>query len=165
MICDKPTYPDGDRTTLFDEGLEFQDFVADLFMEKLGISITNYASRQWQWNKGENRQGIEIKLDKRILETGNVSIEVAEKSKADMPRWTDSGIMRDDNTWLYVQGNTDIVFVFSKQILQYLYKNKYLQKVWEPKKTIRTFLMPIDRARKCALKVFDMQEHGKEDKT
>ncbi len=154
-------YPDADRPTVFEEGLQFQDFVADLIMRELGISITSYSSKKWQVFKGENRQGIEIKLDKRILETGNISIEVAEKSRADMPSWTPSGIMRNDNTWLYVQGNTDIIFVFGKQILKRMYVMGYNKKVWQPKPTIQTFLLPIKRAQEVALKVFDMTlTHG-----
>jgi len=150
----KPKYPDADRPTCFDEGLEFQDFISDLLLTELGFALTSYCSRQYQWLHGENRQGVEIKLDRRILETGNVSIEVAEKSAAHINGWTDSGIMRKDNAWLYVQGNKEIVFIFGKVILQLQYRAKYLDKVREPKPTIRTFLMPIAEARRIALKVF-----------
>jgi hypothetical protein len=154
----KPKYPDGDRDTLFDEALEFQDFVVDLFLKEIGIPISNYSSRYFQYNKGENPQGIEIKLDKRILETGNVSIEVAEKSRSDIQNWTPSGILRKDNTWLYVQGNKDIVFIFSKKILQGIYEARYKDKVWEPKKTIKTFLMPVAEAEKYAAKVIRIND-------
>jgi hypothetical protein len=155
--CLRPVYPDADTETTFEEGIEFQDFVADLLMAELGISVTSYTSRKWQQTFGENRQGIEIKRDNRILETGNVSIEVAEKSRADRRSWTPSGIMRDDNTWLYIQGNPKIVFVFGKTILRLMYEKKYKHFCREPKKTIRTFLLPIDRAMECALKVFDLR--------
>ena len=151
----KPEYPDADRSTVFEEGLQFQDFVADLLLTELGIALTSYSSRKYQWLKGENRQGIEIKLDTRILDTGNVSIEVAEKSRADVPIWTPSGIMRDDNAWLYVQGNKSIVFVFGKATLQLIYKSRFTDKVWTPKPTIKTFLMQMELARRYALKVFD----------
>ena len=154
----KPNYPDGDRSTLFEEALEFQDFVVDLFLKEIGIPISNYSSRYFQFNKGENPQGIEIKLDKRILETGNVSIEVAEKSRADLENWTPSGIMRNDNTWLYVQGNKEIVFIFSKKILKGIYEARYKDKVWMPKKTIKTFLMPITDAEKYAAKVIKINK-------
>lgn len=150
----KPSYPDGDRPSLFDEGLEFQDFVADLLLAELGIALTSYCSARYQWLKGENRQGVEIKLDRRILETGKLSVEVAEKSRADMPDWTPSGIMRDDNAWLYIQGNTSIVFIFGKATMRLVYEKRYRQRVWEPKKTIRTFLMPLEEAERLALKVF-----------
>jgi len=147
-------YPDADRSTVFEEGLQFQDFVVDLLMNELGIALSNYSSKYYQQNYGENRQGIEIKLDNRILQTRNVSIEVAEKSRADIKTWTPSGIMRNDNSWLYIQGNYNIVFVFGKAILQKLYKSRYVNEVWEPKDTIRTFRMKIEDAEKYALKIF-----------
>lgn len=154
MDLSLPKYPDADRKTVFVEALEFQDFVVDLFLKELGIAISNYSSRYYQMNYGENRQGIEIKLDTRILETGNVSIEVAEKSKAVNVSWVPSGIMRNDNTWLYVQGNYNIVFVFGKSFLKQLYDAKYKDKVWMPKPTIKTFLMPVEEAEKYSIKVF-----------
>ena len=152
----RPAYPDADRPTVFEEGLEFQDFVADLLLKELGISLTNYASQKYQWSVGENKQGIEIKLDKRILDTSNVSFEVAEKSQVSMKSWTPSGIMRNDNAWLYIQGNSQIVFIFGKATLRLVYEKRYSDKVWTPRPTIRTFLMPVVEARKLALKVFDL---------
>lgn len=148
-----PIYLDADRPTVFQEALEFQDFISDLLLKEIGIVICNYSSRKYQYNSGENRQGIEIKLDKRILDTKNISIEVAEKSNAEIENWTPSGIMRNDNSWLYIQGNYDIVFIFGKQFLRLLYKSRYINKTWCPKKTITTFLMPIKEAEKYALKV------------
>jgi len=154
----KPGYPDGKRSTLFEEGLEFQDFIGDLLLSVLGIPLTSYCSKEWQYNRGENRQGIEIKLDRRILETKNVSIEVAEKSKATMPDWTPSGIFRDDNSWLYVQGNREIVFVIGKSILRLMHDKEYIDKVRENTPTVKAFLMPISEARRIALKVFEGEQ-------
>ena len=150
-------YPDADRETVFEEDLEFQDFIVDLMIREICLVISNYSCRYYQQNKGENRQGIEIKLDKRILDTNNVSIEVSEKSRAANQNWIPSGIMRNDNTWLYIQGNYDIVFIFGKSILRGIYEARYKNKVWQPKPTIKTFLMPIQEARKYSLKVFDLK--------
>lgn len=151
-----PVYPDADRVTVFQEALLFQDFIVDLLIKELGLCIGNYSSRYYQHNFGENRQGIEIKLDTRILETGNVSIEVAEKSKASNEKWIDSGIMKNDNSWLYIQGNQKIVFIFGKRILRGIYKSRYKDKIWIPKPTIMTFLFPITEAKKYSLKVFEL---------
>lgn len=148
-----PEYPDADRPTVFEEGIEFEDFIADLFSDELGIALSSYKSKHYQISKGENKQGIEVKLDNRILETKKVSIEVAEKSSAASSHWIPSGIFRRDNTWLYVQGNPDIVFVFGKNILRLVYEKSYKEKVWEPKPTIKTFLMPIEEAKRIALKI------------
>ena len=35
-------YPDAKRKTTFEEGLEFQDFVADILRREMGLVITNY---------------------------------------------------------------------------------------------------------------------------
>ncbi|GAJ22833.1 unnamed protein product, partial [marine sediment metagenome] len=121
-------YPDADRDTVFQEGLEFQDFVMDLLLKDRGFVISNYSSKYYQQTHGENAQGIEIKLDNPILETGNVSIEVAEKSKAINESFVPSGIMREDNSWLYIQGNEKIIFIFGKKFLQQLYQVKYKDK-------------------------------------
>lgn len=151
----KPHYPDGKRSTLFEEGLEFQDFVADLLLSELGIALTSYSSQKFQL-RGENRQGMEIKLDRRMSDTGRISFEVAEKSNSKIRDWTPSGIMRDDNSWLYIQGNYKKLFVFGKEILKLVYEKQYLKKTWEPTPTIKTFLMPIDEAERIALKVFNL---------
>lgn len=153
-----PEYPDADRPTVFQEALEFQDFVVNLLLQEIGLAITNYSSKYYQFKFGENKQGIEIKLDKRILETGNVSIEVAEKSKASNLNFVSSGILREDNTWLYIQGNKDIVFIFGKEHLKRIYEKKYKNKVWQPKETIQTFLLPIETAKLIALKVFYLKK-------
>jgi hypothetical protein len=166
-----PYYPDADRETVFEEGLQFQDFVVDILLRELGIAVSNYSSRYYQYNFGENKQGIEIKLDRRISRTangeftnpdsGNVSIEVAEKSSSGKDGWTDSGIMRADNSWLYIQGNYDIVFIFGKMFLRQLYLTRYRDKVREVKPTLKTFLLPVPVAKKYALKVFIMVGGGK----
>jgi len=146
-------YPDSKDKDSWESGLEFQDFVADLFHDKLGLTITNYQSRRYQFEKGENKQGIEIKLDRDILGTNNVSIEIAEKSRANLPQYTPSGIYRTDNSWLYVQGNFKIVFVFAKSILILLHKSgRYPDK---EKPTIRKFHLPISDARKYAAAVIE----------
>jgi len=144
-------YPDAKRSTTFQEGLEYQDFIADVLRREIGIVITNYSSKKYQFNVGENRQGIEIKLDNRILETGNVSIEVGEKSKKELVDYTPSGILRNDNSWLYIQGNYKIAFIFSVKMLRLLYNSgKY---AIDELPTIRRFLMKIEDAKKYAAKV------------
>jgi len=149
-------YPDCKDTNSFESGLQFQDFVLDTLLSNLGIAISNYTSRKWQFEVGENRQGIEIKLDRRILETGNVSIEVAEKSRADANKeYAPSGIFRDDNSWLYIQGNWHILFIFPKNILKHLYWSGRYKVDEYP--TIKRFLMPIEDARKYAAKVIEIK--------
>jgi hypothetical protein len=148
-----PKYPDSPDGDSFERGIEFQDYVAELFHDKLGMTITNYQSRRYQFGNGENKQGIEIKLDRDILGTNNVSIEIAEKSRADLPQYTPSGIYRPDNSWLYVQGNYKIVFIFAKSTLILLHQSgRYPDK---EKPTIRKFHLPVADARKYAAVVIE----------
>ena len=106
-------------------GLQYQDFIADqLRKADTCIILCAYSSRKYQNEKGESASGIEIKHDMRFKETGNLYIEVAEKSRPEMPTYTDSGIRRKDNTWLYLIGDYEQAFLFSKDQLNRLYDNK-----------------------------------------
>ena len=57
-------YPDSVNKHSIGDGILFQDVVTDTLAEH-GIIVQNYGSKQYQLNVGENRQNIEIKLDKR----------------------------------------------------------------------------------------------------
>ena len=147
-------YPDCKDPDSYKSGLEFQDFVVDLLRERLGIVITNYQSRLFQFGTGENRQGIEIKLDRDILRTGRVSIEIAEKARAANPYYVPSGIYRNDNSWLYIQGNWDIVFIFPKSYLRLLHRSGRYPADSLP--TLQRFLLPLDDAKRYAAKVIEL---------
>jgi len=149
-----PRYPDCKDPHSYQSGLEFQDFVADLLRERLSIVITNYQSQRFQFGTGENTQGIEIKLDRDILRTGNVSIEVAEKARAANPYYVPSGIYRNDNSWLYIQGNWDIVFIFAKSTLRLLHRSGRYPADSLP--TLQRFLLPLDDAKRYAAKVIEL---------
>lgn len=100
-----------------DEAQEFQDYCTEWLLKEMGIAITNYQSKKYQYNSGENPQGLEIKLDKKYKETGNLYIEIAEKSNPQNPNYIKSGIYRLDNSWLYCIGDYDCVWIFSKKLL------------------------------------------------
>jgi len=136
----------------FQVGLEYQDFVC-IELAKQNIILQNIGSKLYQLTVGENLQGFEIKYDERCTDTGRLSIEVAEKSRADanLP-WTPSGIMRNDNTWLYIQGNRQVAYIFAKKwLLLYLFKKK--PKIEEFNGTIRRFFLPLAQAEQGAAKV------------
>lgn len=143
-------------------GLQFQDFISEKFPEIMGFNISIFQSKKYQIEKGESLQGIEIKYDARSTgdctyyknkATNNVGIEVFEKTNKDKKMWTESGILRDDNTWLYVVGNYHQAWLFSKKRLVELYKaNRYDVRQTLP--TIKTMLMPISQAdRHCEKKL------------
>jgi hypothetical protein len=132
------------------EGLEYQDFITDLLINELGISLSSYSSKKFQNSIGENRQGFEIKFDNRMIDTGNIYIEVKEKANPDNANYVDSGIFRNDNTWLYLIGNYESVYIFGKKHLILMHeKNTYKQVTTS---TSIGFLLPVTDAEKYCLK-------------
>lgn len=135
-------------------GHEFQDFIVEKLILELGISVSIFQSKKYQFNKGESLQGVEIKYDARstgdctyykCTPTGNVGIEVAEKSHKDMPYFTKSGIYRLDNSWLYIVGNYNCAWVFSKKHLVLMHKSGKYKEI-ESLPTLKTMLLPINDA-------------------
>ncbi len=152
----EPSYPSA-RPRAFAAGLEFQDFVC-IHLAKDNIILQNLGSKLYQLRVGENLQGFEIKYDERCTDTQRLSIEVAEKSRDDSSLgWTPSGIFRDDNSWLYIQGNYKIIFVFAKNwLLRYCHEKT--PELLEFNGTIRRFFLPFGVARIAACKVITMEE-------
>lgn len=157
----EPSYPDAKRPTTFEEGLLYQDFVVQQLAERLGLNVQVYSSLRYQLQRGESIQGIEIKLDILCTETGRLSIEIAEKARADMPTFVPSGIFRNDNTWLYIQGNYQRLYVFPKKLLQRVYYGHFARlfprAIPKPKvielPTIRKFYLDLKDADWLAAKI------------
>lgn len=106
------------RQNKIESGLLYQDFVVDLMLQVLRFPVTIYSSRLYQTTVGEGPAGVEIKHDEKFARTRNLWIEVAEKARPRQGDHVPSGICRDDNSWLYIIGNYDLVFVFTKVLLQ-----------------------------------------------
>ena len=142
------------RNDSFGDGVEFQDFVCDLLAKKINLIIQNYSSKYFQWNHGENRQGMEIKLDNRCTDTKRLSIEIAEKANGDNLNFVPSGIYRDDNSYLYIVGNRTLIYIFAINFLQRLHKTgKYIEATHPPEKpTIKKFYLPFEEADKYCIK-------------
>jgi ribosomal protein L37AE/L43A len=126
------------------EGLEYQDFIAEKFYE-IGIPIVSYGSKKYQYTKGENRNGIEIKYDMKFKDSGNLYIEIAEKQNENNENYVTSGIFRNDNSWLYVIGDYEEIFIFGKKHLQAIYKQNRYKEVETP--TSKGFLLPVKDAK------------------
>ncbi len=139
-------------------GQEFQDFVQDIFHSKLGLSVGMYQSKKYQIEKGENRAGVEIKRDGKFRGTGNLYIELAEKSRPRSGQMAKSGINREDNTWLYVIGDEQTIFVFSKAFLVCLSNSGKYRIVENGYGTSRGMLLPLTDAMKYAAKVISEGE-------
>lgn len=139
----------------FEVGNEFQDFVC-IELAKQGIILQNINSKKFQFETGENLQGFEIKYDSRCtgdkgsVPTNQLSIEIAEKTKAENFRFIDSGIYRKDNSWLYIHGNYTMFWIFSKNILQGLHRAGRYKEHELP--TVKKFYLPISDADKYCCK-------------
>jgi hypothetical protein len=138
----EPEYPDAKRPTTYVEGMEFEDFAREKCIE-IGLFLTRFSSRKYQFERGDGRID-EIKLDNRFLETGRLSIEIAEKSRAGNRNFVPSGIYAGGDFWLYIHGNYDLIFIFSRKTLQKLHRFG-VYPIHE-KSTIITFYIPIEDA-------------------
>ena len=102
------------------KGLEYQDFVM-INLHKHGIVLQNIQSRKYQL-KTENLLGMEIKFDDKMKETGNLYFETYEKSDPDNEKYVESGILREDECWLFAIGNYEEIFIFSKNRLKKIWR-------------------------------------------
>jgi len=109
------------------EALEYQDFICEWLAKNYGIVLTIFTSQKKQY-KGESLQGFEIKYDMKYKETGNIYIEIGEKSEPREGEYIKSGILRNDNTWLYLIGNYKTLYIFSKKQLISIYEKKLYYK-------------------------------------
>jgi len=151
LDASREAYKNGYYGKKLQEGLEFQDVVTAALYQR-GIVVVGYASRRYQIEKGENMLGAEIKRDGRFRETGNLYFETAEKSHPDNPRYVPSGILRQDNSWLYVIGDEKTIYIFPTNYLRML-----APKFREVKTaTSCGFLMPIQDADKYAIRKIDL---------
>ncbi len=126
-----------------EKGLTYQDFVVEKLYE-IGLPIISYSSKKYQHMIGENKCGFEIKFDDKTKETGNIYIEVSEKSNPINPEYIASGIYRNDNSWLYIVGNYEKIFIFPKNYLRMLHDKKKFKEVQTP--TSKGFLIPAKQA-------------------
>lgn len=150
-------YPDAKHGDSLEVGAEFLDFVM-IQLRRYGLYLQPLTSRKNQYEMGESLNGWEVKLDNRFTETRRLSIEIAEKTRINNTEWTPSGIYRNDNTWLYIQGNFEYFYLFSKKWLLLLHNtNKY--QVDERHPTVKKFYLPISDADKyCVLKVVPVDD-------
>ena len=140
-------YQNGYYSEKLQQGLEYQDYVTDVLYQH-GLVLVGYSSKKFQNEKGENVLGAEIKRDGKFRKTGNLYIELAEKSHPDKENYTQSGINRDDNSWLYIIGDEKDIYIFSVKYLNLL-KSRYKQ-VQTP--TSIGLLVPLEEAKKYCIK-------------
>jgi len=127
----------------FEAGIQYQDWVVEKLYDA-GLPIISYSSKKYQYMIGENKAGMEIKLDRNWAKTGNLYIEIAEKSNCNNANFIDSGIYRNDNTWLYLIGDYTKIFIIAKSFLKILHKKKKYREVLIS--TSKGFLLPVKDA-------------------
>ena len=95
------------------EGEMFEDYVYDHFKKIWRIDIKGCNTYSEQIFVGENYFGMEIKYDGLHKDTGRLFIEYQEKRRSKNPNYIPSGILRTDNSWLYLIGNFQVFYIFS----------------------------------------------------
>ena len=144
ILPNSAMYPDSQHANSFYVGMEFQDYVVEEF-NRFGFYIQLHASKKYQFERGESVQRVEIKLDNRCTDTGRLSIEVGERTSLN-GTWVSSGIYRNDGTWMYIQGNRDIMYLFNLKYLRRYHGKKLAGKYEEGPPTIRKFYIPFPHA-------------------
>jgi hypothetical protein len=129
------------RATKIESGKVFQDFVIDACWNLLGLAIVQYSSALYQQTIGESRTGAEIKHDEMFARTGNLWIEIEEKARPRPGPYATSGIYRGDNSWLYIIGNYDRIFIFQKTLLRLLHQSGRFRVVENNTRTSRGMLL------------------------
>lgn len=158
----KERYPDSINTNSVQDSAEFQDIVM-VTLFKSGVILQPFTSRKYQYEVGESIQGMEIKLDNWCTKSNRLSIEIAEKTRADIEGWTPSGIYRKDNTRFYIQGNRERFWFFSKKVLRHIYETRIRMEQpfaehQEPPRgpTVKAFYLPVELANKYG-EVFEVK--------
>ena len=98
--------------------------------------------------------GAEIKRDGNFRKTGNLYIETAEKSHPDNKNYVPSGIFRKDNSWLFVIGDEETLYIFATKYLQRL-SDRYKEVI---KTTSIGRLMPIAEAEKYCIRKIEVEK-------
>lgn len=141
------------RANKIESGQVYQDFIVDLMLQVLRFPVTIYTSRLYQTTVGEGPAGVEIKHDEKYAQTGNLWIEIGEKARPRAGDYALSGIFRDDNSYIYIIGNYDVVFMFAKVALQGLARSGRFELRENNTRTSHGFLLPDAIARRVAIRV------------
>lgn len=144
------SYPHATIKDALEQGRIYQDFVCIELAKAQKLYLQNMSSRKYQNEVGENLQGVEIKLDNRCLETKQLSIEIAEKSNRDYHHWFPSGIMRNDNSFMYIQGNFKAFWLFAKRDLKLIHSKK-IYAIRDFNGTLQSYFLPLKIADHFAL--------------
>lgn len=107
----------------YGEQLEKAEAWEQYIVERLqaeGRVVERHKTRAAQYAHGDTTIGLELKFDLELTRTGNLYIEVAEKSRPEQAEWIDSGIYaRADFKW-YGVGDYRDFYIFRRSALKRL---------------------------------------------
>lgn len=150
------TYPDSKHLDPLQMGKLYQEIIRVVLSRRLRLELHFYDSQAEQYDLGESQEGMEIKLDAWCSKTGHLSIEVGEKTQAAQAHFTPSGIMRQDNSSWYIQGDLKRCWAFKKAALQEFFKQARPPVIEDNPPTIRKFYLPIREANRLAGDYFEL---------
>ena len=128
---------------MLQKGEEFQKHVQAVLFDKYALAL-DFTKGDPQNYIGETLQGIEVKYDMMFEKSGNLWIEIAEKTDPKNPNYVNSGIMRDDNSWLFIIGDYKKLFVFTIKDLRMEVHSHEIRE--NNMKTSMGYLLPEDEA-------------------
>jgi len=134
-----------------EQGEKYEQWVVEKWPEVYGKTLTRVIGKQNQYAYGDTVEGVEIKNDKRMAETGNVYIETHEKANPANVQYVESGINCQACKW-YLVGDMAEWFIFEKDILRRVDMNnpEWIKRVQTP--TSKGFVMKKKWAQGLAVK-------------
>lgn len=154
-------YPDAFGDTI-KAGSAYEELIADFIKRHPQHDIGLYKTKHEQFNIGESKDGVEIKLDRVSQRTKRLSIEVAEKTRID-GEWRPSGIYRNDNTRFYIQGNLIAAWVFRRSHLQRIDAAMQNHRVFNVK-TIESFFLSFREATETCIALCSIEHDAYYDR-
>jgi hypothetical protein len=107
-----------DYRAQWSDGDAFESYVVDHLQREWRATFDRCLTKTDQLAYGDTFFGLEIKYDKQFAKTGNLCIEVAEKTHASNARYVEAGILCESCAWLYGIGNELEFFIFSRRTLR-----------------------------------------------
>ncbi len=104
-------------------GQAYEEFIVNNWLAFFPYPL-NMHNGKYEQLKGENTEGVEIKLDQICKRTKRLYIEIEEKSNADNERMIQSGIQRNDNTVLFLIGDYEDAYIFDVLVLRKCFMDK-----------------------------------------
>ena len=97
------------------EGKAYEIWVVQQLKKKRNLHLEIIDDKVGQYTIGETKQGYEIKYDNIYKKSGNLYIEIAEKTDPKNKKYIASGIFRQDNTHTWIIGNFQEAYMFDKK--------------------------------------------------